>query len=643
MQPGMTPFTMMRAFGEENKNGTYDRAVFTRENLRRVGGFARPHSRKIAIFLVTSVFSALVVVAAPLLAGRVVDEIVAGGALTTVVLLAVAIAVFGLLEAFFGVINRLLSSQIGEGLIFQLRSAVFRHVQRMPVAFFMRTRTGALVSRLNNDVLGAQRAFANTLSGVVSSFVQLVLTLLVMGSLSWQVTLLTLLIVPIFLIPARYMGRRLAAMRREANDLNATMNDQMTERFNAGGATLVKLMGEPEAEAGEFDARAGRVRDIGVRTGFAMGVFMSSLTLLSTLALAVVYGVGGWSALSGGLEAGSVVSLALLLTRLYAPLTTLSNARVEIMSAMVSFERVFEVLDLDPLIDEAPDAVDVPSGPVSVEYDDVRFSYPSAEKVSLASLEDVAVLDNRGGEEILHGIDFRAEPGEVIALVGSSGSGKSTLASLMPRLYDVDSGAIRVGGVDVRDATKASLRRTVGMVTQDGHLFHDTVRANLRIAKTEASDTEIWDALRRARLLDTVEELPDGLDTVIGDRGYRLSGGERQRLTIARLLLQEPAVVVLDEATSALDSTNEAAIQEALNEAMADRTALVIAHRLSTVRAASEILVLEDGYVVERGTHTELLAAEGRYAELYHVQFADESLAEFGAAEFESEIGQYLD
>lgn len=643
MQPGITPFSMMRAFGEENKNGNYNRAVFTRENLRRVGGFAKPHSRKIALFLLTSVFSALVVVAAPLLAGRVVDEIVAGGALTTVVLLAVAIGVFGLLEAFFGVINRLLSSQIGEGLIFQLRSAVFRHVQRMPVAFFMRTRTGALVSRLNNDVLGAQRAFANTLSGVVSSFVQLVLTLLVMGSLSWQVTLLTLVIVPIFLIPARYMGRRLAAMRREANDLNATMNDQMTERFNAGGATLVKLMGEPETEAGEFDLRADRVRDIGVRTGFTMGVFMSSLTLLSTLALAVVYGVGGWSALSGGLEAGSVVSLALLLTRLYAPLTTLSNARVEIMSAMVSFERVFEVLDLDPLIDEAPDAVDVPSGPVSVEYDDVRFSYPSAEKVSLASLEDVAVLDNRGGEEILHGIDFRAEPGEVIALVGSSGSGKSTLASLMPRLYDVDSGAIRVGGVDVREATKASLRRTVGMVTQDGHLFHDSVRANLRIAKADASDAEIWDALRRARLLDTVDELPDGLDTVIGDRGYRLSGGERQRLTIARLLLQSPAVVVLDEATSALDSTNEAAIQEALNEAMAERTALVIAHRLSTVRAASEILVLEDGYVVERGTHTELLAADGRYAELYHVQFADESIAEIDADEFESEIGQYLD
>lgn len=645
MQPGMSgmaPMAMMRSFAEEKKS-EYDAKVFTREKVRRVGTYARPHAGKIGIFLVTSVLSALVVVGAPLLAGRVVDEIVGGGALSTVLLFAGAIAVFGVLEALFGVLNRLLSAQIGEGLIFHLRSAVFRHVQQMPIAFFLRTRTGALVSRLNNDVLGAQRAFANTLSGVVSSFVQLVLTVVVMGSLSWRITLITLVVVPIFLLPARIMGRRLAGLRREANDLNASLNDQMTERFNAGGATLVKLMGEPDTEAGEFDARANRVQTIGVRTGLAMGVFMNSLTLLSSLALALVYGFGGWSALSGGLEAGAVVSLALLLTRLYGPLTALSSARVDIMSAMVSFERVFEILDLEPSIAEKADARDIPAGPVSVEFEDVRFSYPSADKVSLASLEEVAVLDRRGGEEILHGIDLHAEPGQVIALVGSSGAGKSTLANLVPRLYDVDSGAVRVGGVDVRDATFDSLRRTVGMVPQDGHLFHDTVRANLRIAKAGASDAEIWDALRRSRLDETIRALPDGLDTVIGDRGYRLSGGERQRLTIARLLLQEPAVVVLDEATSALDSTNEAAVHAALNEAMASRTALVIAHRLSTVRAASEILVIEDGRVAERGTHAELLARDGRYAELYSVQFAEEEIEEIRAADFDVEVGRHLE
>ncbi|MFN3338734.1 MAG: ABC transporter ATP-binding protein [Dietzia sp.] len=613
--------TLMRA---ENNNISLDRSVFTRENFRRIGQFARPHTRLILLFLILSVFGASLAVVTPLLAGRVVTAIVDGAEVRVVFLLAAAIAVIGVVEAINNVVTRFWSARIGEGLILDLRRSVFDHVQTMPVAFFMRTRTGALVSRLNNDVMGAQRAFSDTLSGVVSNLVQLILTLIVMAGINWQLTLMSVLLLPVFLFPARYVGRRLARLRREASDLNASMNDQMTERFNAGGATLVKLFGRPDAESAEFASRAGRVRGIGVRTALLMSVFMNSLTLVSTLALALVYGVGGWFALTGGMDAGSVVALALLLTRLYGPLTSLANAPMDVVTAIVSFERVFEVLDLDPLLKDAPDAVDVPEGPATIEFDDVRFSYPSADKVSLASLEEVAVLDTRGGQEVLHGVSFRAEPGQMIALVGSSGAGKSTIASLLPRLYDADSGAVRVAGLDVREVTSSSLRRTVGMVTQDGHLFHDTIRSNLSFARPEVTDGLVWDALRRARLEDLVRSLPDGLDTVIGDRGYRLSGGERQRLTIARLLIAEPSVVVLDEATSALDSTNESAVQEALTEAMSHRTSLVIAHRLSTVRAADRILVLEGGSVVESGTHTELLAAGGRYTELYETQFADQ-------------------
>ena len=613
--------TLMRA---ENTNISLDRSVFTRENFRRIGRFARPHTRLIVLFLILSVFGATLAVVTPLLAGRVVTAIVDRAEVRVIFLLAAAIAVIGLVEAVNNVVTRLWSARIGEGLILDLRRSVFDHVQTMPVAFFMRTRTGALVSRLNNDVMGAQRAFSDTLSGVVSNLVQLVLTLIVMAGLNWQLTVMSVLLLPVFLFPARYVGRRLARLRREASDLNASMNDQMTERFNAGGATLVKLFGRPEAESAEFASRAGRVRGIGVRTALLMSVFMNSLTLVSTLPLARVSGGGGWFALTGGRDAGPVGARPLLPPRLYGPLTSLANAPMDVVTAIVSFERVFEVLDLEPLLKDSPDAVDIPEGPVTIEFEDVRFSYPSADKVSLASLEEVAVLDSRGGQEVLHGVSFRADPGQMVALVGSSGAGKSTIASLLPRLYDVDSGAVRVSGLDVREVTSSSLRRTVGMVTQDGHLFHDTIRANLTFARPEVTDEVVWDALRRARLEDLVHSLPDGLDTVIGDRGYRLSGGERQRLTIARLLVAEPSVVVLDEATSALDSTNESAVQEALGEAMSHRTSLVIAHRLSTVRAADRILVLEGGTVVESGTHAELLAAGGRYTELYETQFADQ-------------------
>ncbi|MFD9662488.1 ABC transporter ATP-binding protein [Rhodococcus sp. NPDC059968] len=598
-----------------------DRRPFSRTTLRRIARFALPHRRSLGWYLLLSVVTAALAVATPVLAGRVVNAIVGGDAVSVVVRLAALIAVIAVLESALALWTRWLSASIGENLILDLRTAVFDHVQRMPIAFFTRTRTGALVSRLNNDVIGAQRAFSDTLSGVVSNLVTLGITLIVMIGISWQITLCALLLLPIFVLPARRMGARLAQLNREAANHNSVMSTQMTERFSAPGATLVKLFGRPSEESAEFAIRARRVRNIGVRTAMLQSVFVTALTLVSALALALVYGLGGFYALRGQLDAGAVVTMAMLLTRLYSPLTALASARMDVMSALVSFERVFEVLDLKPLIAEKPDAVAVPEGPVSVEFDSVEFAYPSADKVSLASLEEVATLDTRGGVEVLHRLSFRAEPGQMVALVGSSGAGKSTIAQLVPRLYDADAGSVKLGGVDVRDLTADSVRATVGMVTQDGHLFHDTVRANLLLARPGATPAELAEVLDRARLTDLVAALPDGLDTVVGERGYRLSGGERQRLTIARLLLAHPRVVILDEATAHLDSTSEAAVQEALGEALAGRTAVVIAHRLSTVRAADLILVVEAGRIVERGTHSELLAAGGRYEELYRTQF----------------------
>lgn len=623
-------------YRQRHANGGDLRALANRALLRRIWQFSARHHRRLGGFVAISVVGALLAVSTPVLAGRVVDAIVHGADArsdsgfsqpTTVVVIASIIAVVALAEAAVGLLTRWLSSNIGEGLILDLRTAVFDHVQRMPVAFFTRTRTGALVSRLGNDVVGAQRAFSDTLSGVVGNLVTLALTLTVMLSISWQITVLSLLLTPLFLLPARRIGRTMAKLSRESAIYNATMNTQMTERFSAPGATLVKLFGDPMRESEEFAVRADRVREIGVRTSMLQSTFMNSLTLMSALALALVYGLGGVLAIGGHLQAGAIVSLALLLTRLYAPLTALANAHVEIASALVSFERVFEVLDLTPLIRQRPGAVSVPRGPVSVEFDDVRFGYPSADKVSLASLEEVAVLDNRGGDEVLHGISFTAEPGQMVALVGSSGAGKSTIASLVARLYDVDSGTVRLAGADVRDVTFASLKETVGVVTQDGHLFHESIRSNLALAAPGAGDDQLWDALRRARLADVVADMPDGLDTVVGERGYRLSGGQRQRLTIARLLLGSSRVVVLDEATASLDSESEAAVQQALAEALAGRTSIVIAHRLSTIRAADQILVVEDGRIVERGTHPQLLARHGRYSELYETQFRDDPAA----------------
>jgi ATP-binding cassette subfamily B protein len=620
----MSDFSMWMALQSAMQSDGGPRRSVSRTTLQRVASFARPHTRTIVGFLVLATALALLGVVSPILAGQAVDTIVEGGSTGTVVGLAALIAVAAVVEAAVGLWERRTSSRLGEQLILDLRRQVFSHVQRMPIAFFTRTHTGALVSRLNNDVIGAQRAFTSALGGVLTNVIALVLTLAVMFGLSWQITLLALVLLPVFVIPARRVGARVGALEREAAEHNAAMTSQMTERFSAPGAMLVKLFGRPTEEADEFGRRASRVADIGVRSATAMEVFFRALTLVSGLAQALIYGLGGYLALNGDLDPGTVVTMALLLNRLYAPLTALATARLDVVTALVSFERVFEVLDIEPLIVEREDARAVPAGPVSVDLDGVDFRYPSADRVSLASLEEVAVLDERTSQQVIDDVSFRVEPGQVVALVGPSGAGKSTIATLIPRLYDVDGGVVRLAGVDVRDLSFDSIRATVGVVTQDGHLFHDSVRENLRYAAPEATDVELWDALTVARLASLVRALPDGLDTVVGERGYRLSGGERQRLTIARLLLAKPRVVILDEATAHLDSESEVAVQDALAAALAGRTAVVIAHRLSTIRSADAILVVDDGRIVERGTHDELLAAGGRYADLYRTQFAED-------------------
>jgi ATP-binding cassette subfamily B protein len=592
---------------------------------RRILRFAVPYRRDISVFLLTVMLAAGIGVATPLLAGHVINAITAGGdgAAGAVIRLALVIAALAIADALLSLAQRWYSARIGEGIILDLRTRVFDHVQRMPLQFFARTQTGALVSRLNNDVVGAQRAFTSTLSGVVSNVIQLALTAGVMFTLSWQITALSLLLLPVFIVPARRVGKRLAEITRESYDLDAKMNATMTERFNVSGALLVKLFGRPDIEAERFGERAARVRDIGVQQAMYSRTFFVAMLLVASLAQALTYGLGGWLAVRGNVSAGTVVTLALLLTRLYGPLTALSNVRVDVMSALVSFDRVFEVLGLQPGITEKPDAVAVPAGSGRIEFRDVRFRYPSADQVSLASLEDVSALDRTEQAEVLTGLDFTVEPGQMVALVGPSGAGKSTTSMLVSRVYDVTGGSVLVGGVDVRDATLESLRDTVGVVTQDSHLFHETIAENLRYARPGATEEQMWEALTGARIAALVRALPDGLDTVVGERGYRFSGGEKQRLAIARLLLKQPSIVILDEATAHLDSESEAAVQRALAEALRGRTALVIAHRLSTIREADQILVLEKGRIVERGRHDELVAAGGLYASLYRTQFTE--------------------
>ncbi|WP_424636767.1 ABC transporter ATP-binding protein [Embleya sp. AB8] len=611
--------------GMNLRSYTRDASVVERRlapgTVRRVGEFARPFARQIGAYLILVVIGAVLTVVPPLLAQRIVDEGVLKGDGHLVTVLAMVVAGIALLAAGFGLAERWYSARIGEGSIYELRSRVFAHVQRQPIAFFTRTQTGALISRLNNDVLSAQRAFTSTLAGVVSNLVSLVLVAGTMFYLAWQITLVALILLPLFLLPAKWIGRRLQTMTREQMQLNAEMSTVMTERFNVSGAMLAKIFGRPEEEDALFSGRAARVRDIGIRIALVNRVFATALTLVASLATALVYLIGGHLAVDGRLTVGTLVALTVLLGRLYGPLTALANVRVDVMTALVSFERVFEVFDLPAMIADKPDAKPLPADAAAVEFAGVGFAYPGADEVSLASLESVAVLDRRREAPVLHDVSFRAEPGQVIALVGPSGAGKTTITSLVGRLYDATEGAVRIGGHDVRDVTLDSLRDAVGVVTQDSHMFHDTIRGNLRYAKPDASDEQLWAALHAANIGELVEALPDRLETVVGERGHRLSGGEKQRLAIARLLLKSPRVVVLDEATAHLDSESEAAVQRAFATALAGRTALVIAHRLSTVRDADLILVVDGGRIAERGTHAELLARNGLYADLYHRQF----------------------
>ncbi len=605
--------------------------------IRRIASYARPYRVYLAVFLLATVVDAVLTVVNPLLLRAIIDRGILPRNDRVVILIACAVAAVAIFDAVLGFVIRWFSARIGEGLIYDLRTQVFDHVQRQPIAFFTRAQTGSLVSRLDGDVVGAQQAITSTLSGVISNLLSLILILVTLFYLSWLVTVIALVMIPLFILPARLVGRRMQRLTRESMQLNAEMGSTMTERFNVAGAMLVKLFGRPREESAAFSARAAKVRDIGVVTAMYGQVLFVSLTLLASLVTALVYGLGGTLVIRGTFEIGTLVALTALLGRVYGPITSLSSVQVNVMTALVSFDRVFEVLDLKPLIAEKPDAVPLPrtaeangqgSLAPEIEFDDVSFRYPSASEVSLASLESIALPapERRdAGSGVLHGVSFRAPSGKLTALVGPSGAGKTTITALAARLYDPNEGTVRIGGYNLRDVTQESLHDVVGVVTQDAHLFHDTIRANLTYARPAATELELIDACEAAQIWDLISGLPDGLDTVVGDRGYRLSGGEKQRVALARLLLKAPSVVVLDEATAHLDSESEVAVQRALKTALAGRTSLVIAHRLSTIREADQILVVDAGRITERGTHEELLATGGLYADLYHTQFAGQA------------------
>ncbi len=588
--------------------------------FKRIVGFARPYKASLIIFLVTVVIDALIMVATPLMLRRLIDQGVMhrdGGVVTE---LAIIVASLAIADALFSALGRLYSARIGEGLIFDLRTKVFSHVQRQSIAFFTRTQTGALISRINSDVIGAQQAFTSTLSGVISNILSLILVAGTLFLLSWQITTLSLLLLPLFLLPTKWVGKHLQRLTRESFNLNAEMSSTMTERFNVSGALLVNLYGDSRTEGEVFSARARRVADMGIRIALLNRAFFIAITSVASVATAFAYGVGGHLAINGTITLGTLLAITALLARLYGPLTSLANVRVDIMTALVSFERVFEVLDLEPMVRDSEGAVELKTSTPSIEFKEVHFTYPRAEEISLASLESAAKKEMVESGEILKGISFSVPSGTSTAIVGPSGAGKSTISSLIPRLYDVSSGSISIEGRDIREYTVLSLRKAIGVVTQDSHMFHESIESNLRYAKSDATHEEMLAACDSAQIGEFIRSLPNGLDTVVGERGHRLSGGEKQRLAIARLLLKAPSIVILDEATAHLDSENEALVQEAFDTALVGRTSIVIAHRLSTVLNADQIIVVDGGEIVERGTHAELLELGGLYSDLYQRQ-----------------------
>ena len=588
--------------------------------LKRIASFAVPYKASLTLFLITVVIDAFLIVATPLLLRRLIDEGVIPKNTELVTNLAIAVGVIAVADALFSMAGRWFSSRIGEGLIYDLRKQIFEHVQKQSIAFFTRTQTGALISRLNSDVIGAQQAFTSTLSGVISNLLSLILVALAMFTLSWQITLISLVLLPVFLIPTKWVGRKLQGYTRQSFDLNAQMSATMTERFNVSGALLVSLYGDSKKEKNEFAEKARRVADIGISIAMLNRIFFIALTSVAAVATAVAYGIGGHLAISGELTVGTLLAITALLARLYGPLTALSNVRVDVMSALVSFERVFEVLDLKPMVTDRVDAKNLTDTKLDLRFKDVSFSYPKAEEISLASLEITAKPEIVSSGEVLKGISFTVASGTLTGIVGPSGAGKSTISSLIPRLYDVNQGVISINGTDIRDYTIKSLRNSIGVVTQDSHMFHDSILVNLKYAKSDATSNEIEAACKSARIWDFIQSLPNGLDTVVGERGHRLSGGEKQRLAIARLLLKQPSLVILDEATAHLDSENEALVQAALKEALVGRTSIVIAHRLSTIAHADQILVIDNGEIVEQGKHEQLVEKRGLYFDLFERQ-----------------------